>query len=136
MIEFWRAIDGYFRSDVKTLAFRSLLTGGMWNTEAEQGTAFPYGTFEVITDTPDHFASGNNYIENVLLQFNLFSNDKSQVEVLNLLGALIDCFDFKIIPVAEYTVKSCVRENVIPLRIDNVWQMNIRYRILLEPGSY
>lgn len=136
MIEFWQAIDTYFKSSTKTLAFRTLLTGGMWNVIAEEGSSFPYGTFDVITDTPDHFASGNNYIENILLQFNLFSNTKSQVEVLNILGELIDCFDFANMIVENYVLKSCVRENVIPFKVDNVWQINVRYRILLEPGSY
>jgi len=135
MIELWEGIHTYFSANAGTAAFRALLTGDLWNVEAKPGTAFPYATFDLITDMPDNFASGKNFIENCLIQFNIFSDKKSAEELLTIYDALIACFDFTNITVSNYTVSSCVREAAVKLKEDNIWQMNIRYRIKLEPSE-
>lgn len=133
MIEFWAGIHNYFFESAKTAALRALLIGGLWNVEAPKGTSFPYATFDLITDTPNHFASGKNFIEDCLIQFNIFSDTVSAKELLDIFDALIACFDFENITITNYVVRSCVRENAVKLKVDNIWQMNVRYRLELEP---
>ena len=36
-----------------TAALKSLMPGGLWDTEADQGSAYPYGVFQIISDVED-----------------------------------------------------------------------------------
>lgn len=109
------------------------LTGGLYNTEAPPNVSFPYGTFTLIAATPDHHASGKFYLENCLVQFSLFSKDL--VEISNIQIILISVFDFGSLILDHFELISCVRENFVPLRIENVWQFNSDYRLYLYPDG-
>lgn len=132
MIELWEAINNWYKSDVAAV-FRAALTGGLHNLEAPQDVSFPYGTFQLVSAVPDHFASNKNYIENCLIQFNLFSNKRTERELLDIYDKLISCFDFLVLTITNYTTRSCVREDTVSLRIEKVWQINVTYRLFLEP---
>jgi len=133
MIELWEAISTFYKS-AAAADFRAALTGGLHDAEASRGVIFPYGTFQLVSAVPDHFASNKNYVENCLIQFNLFSNKRTKRELLNICDKLIACFDFLALIITNYTTRSCVREGVITLpRVEKVWQINITYRLLLEP---
>lgn len=132
MIELWQAVDDFFQSADAT-TFRAALVGGLHDTEAPKDVEFPYGTFQLIAGTPDHFASNKNFIENCLVQFNLFSKKRSKAELLYIYNALIDCFDFVALAIDNHTTKSCVRESTVQMRVEKVWQMNVTYRLFLEP---
>lgn len=105
------------------------LTGGLWNTEAPQETAFPYGVFALISDVPDWTFSEN--LENILLQFNLFSDTSDPVEICALFELLKTAFDFHELTIANYETVSMIRENAILTRVEDVWQYNVTYRIIL-----
>jgi len=134
MIELWQAIYSYFDTNTNAAALKAALTGGLHNLEAPQDVKFPFGTFQLISDTPDHFASDKNFTENCLVQFNLFSNKRSIVKLLGIYDELIACFDFLLLSISNYTTLSCVRQNTIQMRIEDVWQLNVTYRLMLEPS--
>lgn len=120
------AIDAKYRGD--TLA--NSLSGGMHNTEAPQDVVFPYGVCSLISVIAD-WTFGETF-ENCLVQFNLFSNQPSAGQVCDLFNLLITAFDFLDLVIEGYTIVSCVRENSILARVENVWQYNVLYRILLQ----
>jgi len=113
----------------------ALLTG-MYNTEAPQDAVFPYGVFSLISDVPDWTFSEN--FENCLLQFNIFSDKINPVEICALYDLLKGDvgigtgFDFLDLPITDYEAISLVRENAILLRVENIWQYTVTYRILLR----
>jgi len=135
MIELWEGIFDYYTNHADTAALRGLLPGGLFNMEAPQNVSYPFGTFQVVDITPSNHASGKNFVEDCLVQFNLFSNQQSKISLLAIHDALtVNCFDFcSGLTVNNYTVLSCVREGTIQDRIDGVWQINVTYRIKLEP---
>lgn len=134
MIELFEALHDYFESHADAAELKAALTGGLYNLEAPEDVDFPYGAFQLISDVPDHFASDKFYLENCLFQFNLFSKKSSSRELLNVYDKLISAFDFLILTITGYTALSCVRENTIQVpKLDGVWQLNVLYRIFLEP---
>jgi len=110
------------------VALRNSLTFGLWNTQAPQETPFPYGVFQLISDVPDWTFSEN--FENILLQFNLFSDTKDPVQICALYELLKIAFDFLDLTIANYETVSMIRENAILTR-DVYWQYNVTYRIVL-----
>lgn len=109
-----------------------LLTGGLHNLEnLDPNPVFPFGVFQLISATADHFASNKNYLENCLVQFNIFSKElKSLCDVLNEMKSV---FDFCTLVIDDYTSLSFVREMVLSLKVEDVWQYTITYRVMLEP---
>lgn len=134
MIQLWKVIHSYFESGDSASNFRSLLTGGLHNFEAPQDVKFPYAVFQLLNNVPTHHASNKNFVEESLIQFNLFSKKSSPVELLQLYDLLVSCFDFASLSVDGYQFLHCVRGDNMQLRIENVWQMNVVYRIWLEPA--
>jgi len=102
---------------------------GLWNTLAPQDAVFPYGVFSLISDVPDWTFSEN--LENILLQFNLFSKASDPVQICALYTLLKTAFDFLDLTIDNYETVYMVRENAILTRIEDVWQYNVTYRILL-----
>lgn len=135
MIELWQGIDTYFTSNIDTATLRTLLTSGLYNTQAPEDVTYPYGVFQVVSIVPDNHASGKRYVENCLIQFNLFSDKPSMADLLTIYDELVLQFDFCAnLSVSNYTVLSVVREGGDqPSKIEEVWQVNINYRIKLRP---
>ena len=102
---------------------------GLWNTQAPQEVVFPYGVFALISDVPSWTFSEN--LEDILLQFNLFSDESDPVEICALFELLKTAFDFHELAIDNYETIYMVRENAILTRLENVWQYNVIYRILL-----
>lgn len=111
------------------VALSSSLTG-LWNTEAPQDAVFPYGVFQLISNVPEWQFEED--FENILLQFNLFSKTSSPVQICALYTLLKTAFDFFDLTIANYETVSLIRENAILTRIENVWQYNVTYRIVMQ----
>lgn len=99
------------------------------NTLAPEDAAFPYGTFSIISVTSDW--TFTEEMENCLVQFNLFSNTVDATEICNLFELLKTAFDFVDLTIADYESISMIRENAILTKIENIWQYNVTYRVLL-----
>jgi len=102
---------------------------GLYNTQAPQDAVSPYCVFQLISDDADWTFSEN--VENCLLQFNLFSDESSPAEICTLFDLLKDAFDFHELTIDNYETIYMVRENSNLTRIEDVWQYNTTYRILL-----
>jgi len=104
---------------------------GLYNTEAPAGSAFPYGVFTMPDNSPDWTFTEN--FENCLIQFNLYSDNKtSPVNICSLFELLKTAFDFVDLDITGYGSVSLVREIATLGRIDNVWDYMVRYRFLIE----
>lgn len=103
---------------------------GLYNTQAPQDAVFPYGVFQLISDVPEWTFSEN--FENCLLQFNLFSNKSSPVQICTLYELLKTAFDFHELAVSNHDTVSMIRENTILTQIESVWQYNVTYRVVLQ----
>lgn len=103
---------------------------GLWNTQAPQEAVFPYGVFSLISDVPEWTFTED--FENCLLQFNLFSDKSDPVEICALFELLKTAFDFLDLTISNYETVSLVRENSILTRIEDVWQYNVTYRVVLQ----
>ena len=108
----------------------SALTG-LYHVQAPPRAVFPYGTFDLIANTPDW--TFTEEFENCLLQFSLFSNvmsDSTQIcDLFELLKTAFDKFDLVI---SGYTTISCVREPANLTKVEDVWQYTVTYRMYLE----
>lgn len=114
-------------ADEEVLLSNSLTN--LHNTLAPQDAVFPYSVFSLISDVPD-WTFGEN-LENILLQFNLFSSNSSPVQICALFELLKTAFDFLELSIDNYETIYMVRENAILTRIEKIWQYNVTYRILL-----
>lgn len=138
MKQLWTAVASYYENSAKAAALKAALTGGLHNTESTQEVTFPYATFQLISDVPDHWASADYFIENCLLQFNIFSKTRSMSQLLtlyDLLKAAFDNIDNEDMTIVSYRLIQVVRQNsIVAGRIEGVWQANVTYRLLLEPA--
>ncbi len=105
----------------------------LYNTEAPANAVYPYGVMQLVSTIPDNLASDKFYIENSLIQFNLFDNSETMGELLEAYTSLLAAFDFADLIFTNSSAKSCVRISTMQTKIEGVWQINIVYRIRSEP---
>lgn len=109
---------------------KAQLTGGLHNTEVEQGSVMPFGVFQIISDVPRLTFTEDQ--EEVLIQFKLFSKKKSSIELNNMFAALKKVYDFTTLTITDYISISCKRVNSKKTKIEDVWQYTVLYMILFE----
>ncbi len=108
----------------------------MYFDEAPDDAVFPYIVFSLI-DGEEEFDSDNFY-EDAILQFNIFSDEDSPEEVTDLFEYLKGDvgegtgFDFFSLEVENYTTLILERQSYNILRVDDVWLYNVTYRCLLN----
>lgn len=95
----------------------------LYNTEADEGAVYPYGTFSLASDVPEWTFTEN--FENCIIQFKLFSDSDTSKEVTDAFVALKAAFDFFDLEVAGYTTVSLTRLVSNLIRIEGVWQYNV-----------
>ena len=113
-------------------ALKAVLTQGLWLSEAPENQAFPYGVFFIVSDVPEY--TFNEAMENILVQFTLFSNTQSAVAsggIDAIYTQLITLFDWCSLSVTGWTFIYMKRESSHSERIDDVWHYWVTYRILL-----
>ena len=101
----------------------------LFNTEAPAGTEFPYAVVQLVSGVADDFASDEHYTENWLIQFNLFDKSGDMSALLGLFATLLTAFDFAALSIAGYTFLDCTRQSILQTRVEEVWQLNVTYRI-------
>ena len=108
---------------------------GMWDTEAPNGTEFPYITFDVITTGLEQdFCSDINYPN---IQFSIFgdANNKSALEVLQVGDLLLSLYkDVLLNPMTDGW--SMIRSNVVNQRKikdpDKGWQLIYEFEFVVD----
>ena len=110
--------------------FKAALTGGLHDTETPQSTAYPYGVFQLISQTDEH--TFTDVKENCMVQFKIFSNASgSSVTLDGLLKKLLAAFNYCTLTVDDYTFLKMQKENIIKNKIDGIWEYLILFRIIL-----
>ena len=127
----------YAQYVASTLATTPLITG-MYNTEAPENAVYPYAVYQLVNGNTNDGATGPRFTEDILLQFNLFSDNP----ILKTVGAVIGlwtieaalklAYVFAALTVAGYDTLSCVRESTMQTRVEKIWQINIQYRLKLR----
>ncbi len=101
----------------------------LYNTEASAETEFPYAVLQLVSGVTADFATGENFTENWLVQFNLFDKSADMSALLEAFAVLISAFDSTTLTIAGQAFLSCRREGVLQTRVEKVWQINITYRV-------
>ena len=109
----------------------------LYDTRAPLKAAFPYATFRLVSCVADNTMGSEG--ENILIQFNLFSEQKSAAQVEAMLEALkgqpahaTKGFDFCTLTVVDYTCLCVIRESITKLQVEKIWQYTVVYRIMLQ----
>ncbi len=110
------------------------LGGQLFNTFAPQGTNYPFAVFQLVSDVPDWTFSDDE--ENIIVQFNIFDNSESSLNICNYFSDLDAIYHQAILTLTDYECIYCFRELSHLLR-DNeteggIWQYMVQYRILLQ----
>lgn len=102
----------------------------LYNTEADDEASFPYSTMTIVGDIADWTFTED--FEDVLIQFNLFSETPACTEVGATFEALKTAFDKHALTITGYTTISLERGVANLVRVDNKWQYIVQYRILIQ----
>jgi len=104
--------------------------GRLYLGEALQSTAYPYVVFKVVADNPEKYF-GDTVIEDILIQFSLYSRNTSAVEVNDLFTYLKTLFDDCALTVTGYTHVSMARQDANLLRDaeNNLWHYAVDYEV-------
>ena len=118
-------------------SFYNALTGGLHLEEAPQGTAFPYATYSLVTNSPEY--TWTNRIEEATIDFNLYSDSESGgLEIVGLYEKLKEQFDDVNLTVTGYSFLKFRRENAwlnkLPSEIPNksIWGYTVQYGVQLH----
>ena len=113
-----------------TAALMAALPNGLWDTEAPPQTSFPYGVFQLITDTSDLTFTDSK--ENCVVQFKIYSDTSgSSVALDAILKELLAAYNFCELIIDDYTFLSMRKINIIKNKIEGIWEYLILFRIVL-----
>ncbi len=107
----------------------------LYHTQADDDAVMPYIVMQLVNGQVDQHATEKNFTEDVLVQFNIFDNRTSMggaTGTMVILDALFTCYDFAALSVSGYYVEGCVRENTTQTKVEDVWQINVTYRIKIR----
>lgn len=102
----------------------------LYNTEASDEATFPYVTISIVGNAADWTFTED--FEDLLIQFNLFSETPACTEVGDTFEMLKSAFDKHDLTIAGYGTVSFERGNSNLVRIDKKWQYIVTYRIIIQ----
>ena len=111
------------------------LVTGIFDFKAPQGTAYPYVCYWIVTDMrADTF---KNWMDELLVQIDIFSNKGSASEVGTIAKAIAGVMDEAILVVSGYTNVFCQRGMTRILYEDdnNVWHKVMEYRVIMDTAK-
>lgn len=88
--------------------------GRLYKGQAPDGVQFPYAVYFIVSDYPEY--PGGKTIEQVLLQFSLFSSASGSTEIEDMLTHLRTLYDDVVLTITGYTSIYFIRGNMIPTR--------------------
>lgn len=95
-------------------AFSTDIGGRLYKGQAPDGAEFPYAVYFTVSDVPEY--PGGKTIEQILLQFDLFSSASSSAEIEDMLTHLRALYDDVVLTITGYTSIYFIRGNHIPMR--------------------
>lgn len=116
----------------------TLIGGRMFKGNAYDGTEYPYVVFMVISDVQsDTFKSS---LDDVLIQFSIFSDDSSSGEIENIYAALKSLYDNATLTITGATLCMIARQSATLMVEDHttpdgtakVWHYAIEYTVIQE----
>jgi len=120
-------------------AFLTAIGGRLYKKRAPQDLTWPYAVFFVVDDTP--LRTFKDTLEEVLVQFSLFSQTSSSTEIEDLFSLLKACYDNSELTIAGNTFIMMNRQNATPA--DSVpadteegtgefWQTDVDYLVTMQ----
>ena len=94
--------------------FGADIGGRLYKGQAPDGAEFPYAVYFTVSDVPEY--PGGKTIEQVLLQFSLFSSASGSTEIEDMLTHLRALYDDVVLTISGYTSIYFIRGNMIPTR--------------------
>ena len=88
--------------------------GRLFKAEAPQDSQLPYGVFFIVSNVPEY--PGGKTIEQVLLQFSLFSSASGSTEIETMLTHLRSLYDDVVLTITGYTSIYFIRGNLTTMR--------------------
>lgn len=106
------------------------LDGRLYHTQADQTTVFPFAVFTFISQGTEY--TFTDEFENLVVQFSLFSLQKSSLEIEILRAKLTALYDWSSLTVSGYTHLYMRRINSRLMKDDRpAWHYSIDYRIFV-----
>ncbi len=108
----------------------------MYNTQAPSNAVYPYIVFSLVIGEEDY--DSDNYYEDLLIQFNIFSDAKSVETICDLYNYLKgntnagEGYDFFQLIVDNYDTLIMKRDTYRLLQVEKIWQYNVTYRVELR----
>lgn len=101
--------------------------GRLYKSEAPEGAAYPYVVFFVVSDLPEY--PGGHTIEQVQVQFSLFSSASGSTQVEDMLTHLRSLYDDCSLTITSNTLIYFIRGNMSAMREDHTWHYVQEYEI-------
>jgi hypothetical protein len=100
--------------------------------KAGKNCAFPYSTFQFISDVPEYVFGVEKALEDIVWQLDIYGDSGN--EVLDVAEKAMDCFDECSLTVSGYSHLRNKRENsdIIYENDTDIYHYYIEYRVLIE----
>jgi len=112
--------------------FATSIGNRFYFSRAPQNTVFPYCVYYLVTENYDYTFTED--MEEIVVQFSIFSEESSTSEIGTIYGYLRDRFDWCTLAIGGYTFLKMEREfaHRTWLPDEEVWSYVVQYRILIE----
>jgi hypothetical protein len=124
-------IYSHFTADPAN-ALYTAVSGRMYHHEAPQGATFPYVITLAVFE--DHDWTFEEEIEEVSVQFSIYTNERSASTAGTICGNLKSLYDDADLTVSGYSTVHMIRSNSQLLRdaANNIWQYIVEYDCFLR----
>ena len=108
------------------------LGGRLYHAEAPQNATFPYAVVFIVSH--EHDWVFDDEFEEALVQFSIFTNERSAVTAGTLWGYLKSLYDDATITVSGYTQISMIRgqSRLIRDETGNIWHYSVDYDVMVQ----
>ena len=111
---------------------KDALAGGLYFQQAPQEPSYPYAVFYIIGIDHEELmgTTYKNSIINVDLQFNVFEDEQDGgTAIASIADILDDAFHWSEIHVDGYSRIKMQRQAILPVYVDEIWQVSITYEL-------
>jgi len=115
--------------------FYNAISGRYYSYEAPQNSTFPYAVAHTLPETyADWTFQADQQFDEILIQFDLYSDTRSASEVGTVYNHLKALFDWCSLTISGYTHLFMKREFAVRERLpeEGVWRYTVQYRVMVE----